>query len=166
MAIRKYGDPVLQKKAKTVTDLAVIKDLIAPMFATMYAEPGIGLAAPQVGVSWRLMVLDVAQEKEKPNPMVLVNPKIEERKGTIASVEGCLSFPGISVTIPRAASVRVSGLNEHGFPVSISADGLLSRCLQHEMDHLDGVLMIDHLSLPEKFAVQLDIRKRKKAGQW
>jgi peptide deformylase len=111
------------------------------------------------------MVVDVGAEG-KPNPMVLINPKIDEKKGRIPSVEGCLSFPGISVTIPRAAWVRVSALNELGFPISIQAEGLLSRCLQHEMDHLDGVVMIDHLPMTEKFRVQLEIRKRKKAGQW
>lgn len=165
MSIRKFGDPVLQKKAKPVTDLAAVKDLVPAMFETMYAEPGIGLAAPQVGVSLRLMVVDVGMDG-KPQPMVLVNPKIEEKKGRIESTEGCLSFPGISVTIPRAERVRVTALNESGFPVSVLADGLLSRCLQHEMDHLDGVLMIDHLSLAEKLKVKLEIRKRKKAGQW
>jgi peptide deformylase len=166
LAIRKYGDPVLQKKAKPVKDLAQVKDLAPAMFEAMYAEPGIGLAAPQVGISLRLMVVDVAGEKDKPRPMVLVNPKIEEKKGKIESVEGCLSFPGISVTIHRAERVRLSALNEHGFPVSVEADGLLSRCFQHEMDHLDGVLMIDHLSPVEKFKVQLEIRRLKKAGQW
>lgn len=166
LAIRKYGDPVLQKKAKPVKDLAQVKDLAPAMFEAMYAEPGIGLAAPQVGISLRLMVVDVATEKNKPHPMILVNPKIEEKHGKVESVEGCLSFPGITVTIHRAEKVRVSALNEHGFPVSVQADGLLSRCLQHEMDHLDGVLMIDHLPPPEKFRVQMEIRKLKKAGQW
>ncbi len=166
LTIRKYGDPVLEKKAKPVKTLTEdLKKLIPAMFATMYAEPGIGLAAPQVGVSQRLMVMDVATNGE-PNPMVLINPKIEEKKGRIPSVEGCLSFPGISVTIPRAAWVRVSAINELGFPISIQAEGLLSRCLQHEMDHLDGVVMIDHLSFAERFKAQLEIRKRKKAGTW
>lgn len=166
LAIRKYGDPVLQKRAKPVKDLAKVKELAPAMFEAMYAEPGIGLAAPQVGVSLRLMVVDVATEKGQPRPMVLVNPKIEEKRGKVESVEGCLSFPGISVTIDRAEWVRVSALNENGFPVSVAADGLLSRCFQHEMDHLDGVLMIDHLSPMEKFKVQMEIRKLKKAGQW
>ena len=165
MKIRKYGDPVLQRKAKPVKDFAAIKDLVPAMFDVMYAEPGIGLAAPQVGVSLRVAVVDVPVDG-RPNPMVLVNPKIEEKKGRIASTEGCLSLPGISVTISRAAVVRVSALNEAGFPVSIKADGMLARCLQHEIDHLDGVLMIDRLSLTEKFKAHLEIRKRKKAGTW
>jgi peptide deformylase len=166
LTIRKYGDPVLQKKAKPVTVFTdEFKKLLPAMFATMYAEPGIGLAAPQVGVSQRLMVVDVGAEG-KPNPMVLVNPKIEKKEGRISSTEGCLSFPGISVTIPRAEKVRVTALNEAGFPVSVLADGLLSRCLQHEIDHLDGVLMIDHLPFTERFKVQMEIRKLKKAGKW
>ena len=166
LPIRKYGDPVLQRPAKPVAKINdEILTLIPVMFRTMYAEPGIGLAAPQVGVSLRLMVVDVAPEGES-RPMALLNPVIEQKKGRVQSQEGCLSFPGIQVTIPRAAWVRVTALNEKGAPVAVEADGLLSRCLQHEMDHLDGVVMIDHLSLAERLKVRWEIRKRKRAGLW
>jgi peptide deformylase len=165
LTIRTYGDPILQKKAKPVTDLADVKALIPAMFDLMYAEPGIGLAAPQVGVSLRLTVIDVPLDG-KSRPMVLINPKFEEKKGRVESTEGCLSVPGISVTVARAASVRVSALNEHGFPVTVQADGLLARCLQHELDHLDGVLMIDRLGILDRVKVLLEIRKRKKTGEW
>lgn len=164
--IRKFGDPVLQKPAKPVEKIdEKILRLIPAMFNTMYNEPGIGLAAPQVGVSLRLMVVDVAPEG-KHHPMVLINPQIDVKKGRIASEEGCLSFPGIHVTIPRAAHIQLSAINEKGLPVRLEAEGLLSRCLQHEMDHLDGVVMIDHLSLPQRLKVLWEIRRRKKAHLW
>jgi peptide deformylase len=165
LTIRTYGDPILQKKTRLVTDLAEVKDLIPAMFDLMYAEPGIGLAANQVGVSLRLAVIDVPEEGRS-RPLVLVNPKVEDKKGRVKAAEGCLSLPGISVTVARASSVRVSALNEHGFPVVIQAEGLLARCLQHEIDHLDGLLMIDRLSLLERMKVLLEIRKRKKDGTW
>jgi peptide deformylase len=114
LTIRTYGDPILQKKTKLVTDLAAVKDLIPAMFQLMYAEPGIGLAANQVGVSLRLTVIDIPDEGRS-RPMVLVNPKMEEKKGRVKASEGCLSLPGISADVVRSASVRVSALNEHGF---------------------------------------------------
>ena len=165
LTIRTYGDPILQKKTKLVTDLAAVKDLIPAMFQLMYAEPGIGLAANQVGVSLRLTVIDIPDEGRS-RPMVLVNPKMEEKKGRVKASEGCLSLPGISADVVRSASVRVSALNEHGFPIVIQAEGLLARCLQHELDHLDGILLVDRLSLLERMKVLLEIRKRKKAGTW
>jgi peptide deformylase len=166
MPIVKYGHPVLVKKAKPVAtvDDAVLR-LIPVMFNTMYAEPGIGLAAPQVGISLRIMVLDVGADG-KSQPLALINPRIDARKGRIKSEEGCLSFPGIQVTIPRAAYVKVSATNEKGLPITVEAEGLLSRCLQHELDHLDGVVMIDHLSIPERLKILWEIRQRKKDGLW
>ncbi len=166
LPIRKYGDPLLQRPARRIVRVdADVRRLIPAMFQTMYAEPGIGLAAPQVGVSLRLMVVDVAPEGQS-RPLALINPILVERKGRIQSEEGCLSFPGIQVTVPRSAWVKVSAVNEDGLPVTVEAEGLLSRCLQHEMDHLDGVVMIDRLSLSERLKALWDIRKRKKAGLW
>lgn len=166
LPIVKYGHPVLVKKAKPVgkVDEAVLR-LIPAMFNTMYAEPGIGLAAPQVGVSLRIMVVDVAPDG-KSQPLALINPRIDERKGHIKSEEGCLSFPGIQVTVSRAAYVKMSAVNEKGMPITIEAEGLLSRCLQHELDHLDGVVMIDHLSVAQRLKTLWDIRQRKKDGLW
>ncbi len=164
--IRKYGDPVLQRSAKPVKTIDEdLQRLIAVMFRTMYAEPGIGLAAPQVGMSLRLMVVDVPADGNS-RPMVLINPKLEEKNGRIRSEEGCLSFPGLQVTVPRAAWVKVSAVNEEGLPFTVSAEGLMSRCLQHEMDHLDGVVMIDRLSPLKRVQALWEIRKRKKAGLW
>ena len=166
LPIVKYGHPVLVKKAKPVGKIDEnILRLIPAMFNTMYAEPGIGLAAPQVGLSIRVMVVDVAPDG-KSQPLALINPRIDERKGHIKSEEGCLSFPGIQVTVPRAAYVRMSAVNEKGLPVTIEAEGLLSRCLQHELDHLDGVVMIDHLSVGQRLKALWDIRQRKKNGLW
>ncbi|MBK8576278.1 MAG: peptide deformylase [Elusimicrobia bacterium] len=166
LPIVKYGHPVLVKKAKPVATVneAVLR-LIPVMFNTMYAEPGIGLAAPQVGISLRIMVVDVGPDG-KSQPLALINPRIDARKGHIKSEEGCLSFPGIQVTVPRAAYVKLSAINEKGFPITVEAEGLLSRCLQHELDHLDGVVMIDHLSMPQRLKTLWDIRQRKKDGLW
>jgi peptide deformylase len=166
LAIRKYGDPVLRRKAAPVKtiDAGLIKTL-NDMFHTMYEEPGVGLAAPQVGVGLRMMVVDVLPGG-KHKPMVFINPKLMETKGRVLSEEGCLSFPGIVVRVPRAEWVKVAAVNEKGLPVTVSGDGLLARCVQHEMDHLDGKLMIDHLSVPRRLTVLWEIRKRKKAGLW
>ena len=166
LRIRTYGDAVLRRKAKPVEAFDDdLKQLIPAMLQTMYAEPGIGLAAPQVGVGRRVMVIDVSGDAQ-PRPMALINPTIVERRGRIMSEEGCLSFPGIQVRIPRSAWVRVQALNLQGFPVTIVGEELLGRCLQHEMDHLDGILMIDHLPLPRRLHVLWNIRRRKKAGLW
>lgn len=166
LKIRKYGDPVLRKKAAPVTEVTdELRKTIFSMFRTMYAEPGVGLAAPQVGVSLRLMVMDVAPEG-KSRPMVFINPKIEETKGRLTMEEGCLSFPDIFAKISRPEWVRVSALNEKGLPVTVSGGGLLARCILHEIDHLDGKLMIDRMTLPARLKAQWDIRRRKKAGTW
>jgi peptide deformylase len=166
MPVRKYGDPVLRAKARAVTDFGEeLQKLVKDMFHTMYTEPGIGLAAPQVGVPRRLVVIDVSPGGGH-TPMVLINPKIDKAEGRIDSEEGCLSFPGIHILIPRAQNIEVSALNEKGLPITIKADGMLSRCIQHEMDHLDGVLMVDHLPWPRRLKVFWDIRRRKKSGLW
>lgn len=166
LPILKYGEPVLRQKAKPVTDInESLQKTIQAMFKTMYAEPGVGLAAPQVGIGLRLMVVDVAPNG-KSQPLVFINPKIEETKGKIAGAEGCLSFPGLGVTVKRAEWVRVSALNEKGFPISVSGDGLLARCILHEIDHLDGKLMIDRIPVTQRLKILWEIRKRRKAGLW
>jgi len=166
LEILKYGDPFLRRKAKPVEtiDENLLKT-IESMFRTMYDEPGVGLAAPQVGIGLRLMVMDVAPGG-KSKPMVFINPKIEEVKGGIYWEEGCLSFPGIVLNVKRGAWVRLSALNEKGLPITVSGDGLLARCILHEMDHLDGKLMIDRVPVPKRLAALWEIRKRKKAGLW
>jgi peptide deformylase len=142
-----YPDPVLARKAVPVPVVDDrIRALIRDMFETMYAAEGIGLAATQVGVGKRVVVLDVSPVDETIAPMAVVNPEIVARDGSAAAVEGCLSVPGVQGEVCRAETVEVRGVDEQGTPLRIRADGILSRALQHEIDHLDGVLFIDRLS--------------------
>ncbi|CAN5822722.1 peptide deformylase [soil metagenome] len=144
--IRYLGDPVLRQEAQPVSEMTEdIRRLIEDMFDTMYAEDGVGLAAPQVGVSQRVIVVD-AREPEQP-PFALINPVILEVAGEIErDEEGCLSIPGLKEIVERPAIVRVEGTNRDGERVVMEADGLLARVLQHEIDHLNGVLFIDRVS--------------------
>ncbi|NLL42026.1 MAG: peptide deformylase [Firmicutes bacterium] len=135
------GDPVLEKTAEEVPRITKkIAKLIDDMLETMYEANGIGLAAPQVGVSKRIVVLDVGE-----GPVVLVNPQIAASSGEEIDVEGCLSIPERWVYVKRATEVEVTGRDEKGKPVRIQADGLYARALQHEIDHLDGVLMLERM---------------------
>lgn len=146
LKIELLGSEVLRRPAAEVKEIdADLRTLIADMFETMYDAEGIGLAGPQVGVSRRVIVVDVRDEGCE--PFALVNPRVVERgSGREKAEEGCLSIPGVSALVERVDRVVVEGLNEEGQPVRIEADGLLGRCLLHEIDHLDGVLFIDHLS--------------------
>ena len=125
-----------------------IRELVRDMFETMYAANGVGLAAPQIGVGKRVIVVDISPVEETAAPLALVNPEIVGKEGLIEGVEGCLSVPGVEGMVCRYESVVVRGWNEHGEPVSIEANALLSRAIQHEIDHLDGVLFIDKLAAP------------------
>ena len=143
--VRYLGDPVLREMCRDVD--AVDDDvsaLVDDLLETMYAEDGIGLAAPQIGVPMRVFVYDVRDDEIEPG--VLVNPRIVEATGKQKEVEGCLSIPGLDEVVERSGQVVVEGLDRDGEPVRIEATGLLSRCLQHEIDHLDGVLFIDRVS--------------------
>lgn len=148
LEIKRYPEKVLREKALPVLDIdREIQRLVDDMIETMYAAPGIGLAAPQVGISKRIIVIDVSiKEGEKTPLIVLVNPEIINTEGEIESEEGCLSLPGYITTVKRAERVIVRGLNRDGKEIKIEGDGLLSRALQHEIDHLDGVLLIDRIS--------------------
>jgi peptide deformylase len=142
-----YPDPFLLRKAAPVARVDDrIRELVRDMFETMYAASGIGLAAPQVGVGKRVIVVDVSAVEQEIAPIALVNPEIVERKGQVEGTEGCLSIPGVEGIVPRAESVLVRALDPQGQPVQIRAAGLLSRALQHEIDHLDGILFIDRIS--------------------
>ncbi len=141
------GHPTLRKVAKRV-DPAEIADpmfqqLIDDMFETMYAAPGIGLAAPQVNVSKRLFTVDLGDDDESHGPLVVINPKFSATEGEIEATEGCLSVPGMVGEITRFEKLVCSGLDRHGKKIELNAEGWFARCLQHEMDHLDGVLYID-----------------------
>jgi len=142
-----YPDPFLGRKAAPV---AAVNDrvrvLIRDMFETMYAAEGIGLAATQVGVGKRVIVLDVSPVDETLAPMAVVNPEIVMRSGSVTGAEGCLSVPGVQGEVCRAETVEVRGLDEQGNPLRVQAAGILSRALQHEIDHLDGILFIERAS--------------------
>jgi peptide deformylase len=164
LPIVKFGDPVLQKKTTIVPKLGEdLPAIFEDMFRTMYAAPGIGLAANQVGLSRAFAVIDIQAEGRR-KPMVIINPVIEEKSGEIIEEEGCLSVPGFTAKVKRAAKVRVRALNEHGLPVVIEGEGLLARCLQHEIDHLNGKLYIDRLSLFQRLKIKKNIERRRKQG--
>jgi peptide deformylase len=145
LTILEFPDPRLRTKAAPVATVdATIKQLVADMFETMYAAPGIGLAATQVDVHQRVLVADVSEEKNQ--PVVLINPEIIAADGREITEEGCLSVPGYFDQVERAASLRVRALNVDGAPFEMQAEGLLAVCIQHEMDHLQGRLFVDYLS--------------------
>ncbi len=139
LQIRTLGDPVLRQKARPVGRVTkrIIK-LLKNMEETMYAADGAGIAAPQVGISERIIVVDVGE-----GPLHLINPQVTQASGSVVEREGCLSVPGVSGYVDRAEQVVVTGLDEKGKQKRIQADGWLARALQHEIDHLDGILFID-----------------------
>ena len=142
-----YPDPFLARKAVPVAAVNDrIRALIRDMFETMYSAEGIGLAATQVGVGKRVVVLDVSPVDETIAPLAVVNPEIVSRSGSVTGVEGCLSVPGVQGEVCRAETVEVHGMDAQGGPLRIRATGILSRALQHEIDHLDGILFIERAS--------------------
>lgn len=150
MAIKKilrYGTESLRQPSKDVHKVSKkITDLVNDLLETMYSANGVGLAAPQIGVNYRVFVLDVSSNEEPLKPMVFINPKIIKKSGAIISNEGCLSFPEAYTDVRRYKNVTVKALDAHGRPFILEANGgtLLTRCIQHEFDHLDGILYIDH----------------------
>ncbi len=154
--VRVFGDPVLRKVAAEISDVdAKLVKLVDDMLETMYAEPGIGLAAPQVGVQRRLFVYDVGE-----GPEAIVNPVISEATGEWVYEEGCLSVPGLYWEIVRPKEIHLTGYDLDGNEVSIEADELLARLFQHELDHLDGVMLIDHLDADTRKAALKTLRER------
>jgi peptide deformylase len=142
LQMRVYPDPVLRQKAKRVTKVdRRVSQLIDDMIDTMHATGGVGLAAPQVGVSLRIAVIELPSEET----IVLVNPEIVKRSGEMEVTEGCLSLPGYRGDIKRSTKVTVKGLDQHGRETRIRGEGLLAEALEHEIDHLNGMLYIDHL---------------------
>lgn len=156
--VRVFGDPVLRNTATDVTDIdAKLVRLADDMLETMYAEPGIGLAAPQIGVQKRFFVYDLGQGE---GPKAIVNPVIEESDGEWFYEEGCLSVPGLFWEIQRPKEILITGYDLDGNEVSLEADELESRLFQHELDHLDGVLLIDHLDDVTRKAAMKTLRER------
>jgi peptide deformylase len=157
-------DPRLNQPCEKVTQVdADLVRLMDDMLETMYAAPGIGLAAPQVGVLKRIVVADVSKDPENPKPMQLVNPEIVWHSPELADYEeGCLSLPDHYSQVTRPARVRVRYLDRNGDMQEIEADGLLSTCLQHEIDHLEGVLFVDHISKLKRNVILRKLQKTKK----
>lgn len=168
LEILTFPDPRLAKKSKPVEVVdEAITQLIDDMFETMYEAEGVGLAAAQVGVLKRIIVVDCGVregDEDRPlkpiEPHAIVNPVVVEKEGVINWEEGCLSVPGYTDEVERAAKVRVEGLDKHGNPLSIEAEGLLAVCLQHEIDHLEGVLFVDRLSRLKSSMVKKKLKKR------
>jgi len=164
MAIRTilhYPDERLRRKAAPIETITPeILELVEDMKETMYAAPGVGLAAPQIGVSLRLFIVDTASDDEPSQLRVFINPEIVEREGKTTWEEGCLSFPGIHEEIERSARVKVRALDEKGQPFELSAEDLLGIAIQHEYDHLDGVLMIDRMGALKRRLALRKLQKR------
>lgn len=164
MAIRTilhYPDERLRRKAVPVEAITPeILELVEDMKETMYAAPGVGLAAPQIGVSLRLFIVDTAADDEPSQLRVFINPEIVKREGKMVWEEGCLSFPGVHEEIERSARVTVRALDEKGKPFELTADDLLSVAIQHENDHLDGVLMIDRMGALKRRLALRRLQKR------
>ncbi len=165
--IVKYGDPVLTERAGEVTEFDEnLRKLVDNMFETMYGAPGVGLAAPQVGVLKRLFVMDCSSGRNKTQKVALVNPVIETEEGEQVGEEGCLSFPGIFVQVTRPQRVVVRAQDIDGSPFTLDIMELEARCVAHETDHLDGELFIEYLSPLKRDLTKRKIRKRIKQGDW
>ncbi len=162
--IRKFPDPILKKKAEPVKEITgEIQRLIDDMAETMYAAPGVGLAAPQIGRSIQLVVIDTnSRDNDRKELITLINPQIIEQSGETLWEEGCLSVTDYTADVKRAEMVVVKGLDREGKETVISGEGLLSIVLQHEIDHLNGMLFIDRLGLIKKDLVQRRLRKQAK----
>jgi peptide deformylase len=167
LKILKYPDPVLSQPGEPVTEFnAELRKQVADMFETTYASQGIGLAAPQVGVSKRLTVIDLSMGKNPADKIVLINPEIISSEGKLYDEEGCLSFPDIREKVVRAAKVRIRAQDERGKWFEMDGEELLSRCFQHEIDQLNGILFLLRRSALKRSLNLRKIRKMQAEGQW
>ena len=158
-----FPDPRLRKQARPVEQVdAKVRRLADDMLETMYAAPGIGLAAVQVGAPQRVITIDITEEKN--HPLVLINPEILEKDGIEEMAEGCLSVPGVFENVKRAEHIRFKALDRDGRPFEMEAEGLLSVCVQHEIDHLDGKLFVDYLSSLKRQRIRKKLEKDARAG--
>ena len=165
--ILKYGDTPLHETAKPVDAITGdIDTLVDDMIETMYAAPGVGLAAPQVGVALRMFVVDVSIGRDPSGLMIFINPEFVERDGTQLEEEGCLSVPGFNATVVRPQRVVLKGRDRHWNEQQTEGVGLLARAFQHEMDHLDGALFVDRLRGLKRDLIVRKIRKLTRAGRW
>ena len=165
--ILRFGDAILSEAAHPVDVITPdIEQLIDDMIETMYAAPGIGLAAPQVGVGLRIFVLDLSVGRDPAALHVMINPEFVERDGMQLEEEGCLSVPGFTSTVARPKRVVVKSLNRHGETQTLEGTGLMARAVQHEVDHLNGCLFVDRLRGISRDLIVRKIKKLTKAGKW
>lgn len=164
----KYGDPVLEKQAETITefDTPELHKLIDDMFESMYAAHGVGLAAPQIGISKRISVIDVTFQEDPSAKLVLINPEIIKLEGKVSESEGCLSIPEFRENVTRAKKVTVRAQDAKGVFWEKTGEELLARAFQHEIDHLSGKLYIHRISALKRDLMKRKIRKLEKAGEW
>lgn len=167
LKVVKYGDPILTQRAEEVTEFdANLHKLVDDMFQTMYGAPGVGLAAPQVGLLKRLFVMDCSSGKDKKKKLTLINPVIETEEGEQIGEEGCLSFPGIYLEVKRPQRVVVRARDIDGSEMKLDVMDLEARCVSHETDHLDGELFISYLSPLKRDLTKRKIKKRVRQGDW
>ena len=166
--IVKYGDRVLESQAATVTefDTPELNKLLDDMFESMYAAKGVGLAAPQIGISQRIAVIDCSAGENPAERIVLINPEIANVEGAQTGEEGCLSIPGFREQVTRGKRVTVKAQNAKGEPFEMTGEDLLARAFLHETDHLNGTLYISHVSVLKRDLIKRKIRKLAKAGEW
>jgi len=165
--IIKYGDPILEKPGASVKKFdAALEQLVEDMFASMYAAQGVGLAAPQIGLSLRLTVIDVTGGKNPEAKIVLANPEIIHAEGEVREEEGCLSIPGFRGYVIRPQFVTVKAQNAKGESYEIRGENLLARAFCHEIDHLNGILFLQHLSMLKRDLIKRKIKKLRKQGEW
>jgi peptide deformylase len=166
--IVKYGEAILEKPAESVTEFGTpeLISIIADMFETMYAAKGVGLAAPQIGLSQRISVIDTSLGEDETKKIIFINPEITFREGSQTDEEGCLSIPGFREPVTRSHKVVVKAMNEKGEPIELEGEELLARAFEHEIDHLNGVLFISHLSALKRDIIRRKIKKLQKSGEW
>jgi peptide deformylase len=161
LQILEFPDPRLRTRAQPVTQVdASLRKLVDDMFETMYSAPGIGLAATQVNVAKRLLVIDISDRRDQ--PLVLINPDVVAREGVEETEEGCLSVPGVFDKVTRAEKILLRALDRDGKQFELEADGLLAVCIQHEIDHLDGKLFVDYLSELKRTRIRKKLEKERK----
>jgi peptide deformylase len=170
--VRWLNNPILEKQAAPVAEAEYntpeLHNLVEDMFETMYASHGIGLAAPQIDIGKRLTVIDVsgAEEEQEPQRIVLINPEVISKEGRQTGEEGCLSIPGFREPVTRAKKTLVRARDAKGDSIEVEGEDLLARCLLHEIDHLNGILFINHLSALKRDLIKRKIKKLQKAGEW
>jgi peptide deformylase len=166
--IVKYGDPVLETPAQPVAEFGTseLRDLVDSMFETMYSAKGLGLAAPQIAVSQRIAVIDPSAGEDPSARVVLINPEFLDKQGKQVGEEGCLSIPGFREDVTRAMKVRVRARSVEGESFDLDAEELLARAIQHEIDHLNGILFLSHVSMLKRDLIKRKIRKLAKANEW